>query len=353
MARLGRAAVRRPARGRRVAGDQAHPGHGRATVDSHHACPRRRRRARRARRAPISRRSAPLADMPWAMTAHVVYRAIDPRPPATLSPRGHRPRSSAARSASTACWCRTTCRWARWPAASATRAEAALRGRLRHRAPLQRRDGRDGARWPKPRRPLAASRAAPPRARRGDAPAARVPFDRAAAEARFAALIGAAAPDRDGHYAVACCSDAIGCGAAGDLRDHACTRRRTASSPIARRRYRACAPGASPSIRCKHIDPVRHDPAAGCCCSSLARPFPVRLRQAGAGQFRAAQPSAPRHGAGGDRRAGASTSCWRSLAALLFYVLPFAAGRVAQLWAARQSCATRVDVQRRCWRSST
>ncbi|MCP5368466.1 MAG: beta-N-acetylhexosaminidase [Hyphomicrobiales bacterium] len=71
------------------------PGHGRATVDSHAALP--------VVRAPRSELEATdfapfkaLADMPWAMTAHVVYTAIDPDRPATLSPeviadviRGH------------------------------------------------------------------------------------------------------------------------------------------------------------------------------------------------------------------------------------------------------------------------
>ena len=60
------------------------PGHGRARVDSHRACPRVD-----AGRAILARRDfAPfraLADMPWAMTAHIVYTAIDPAAPATLS----------------------------------------------------------------------------------------------------------------------------------------------------------------------------------------------------------------------------------------------------------------------------
>jgi beta-N-acetylhexosaminidase len=61
------------------------PGHGRATVDSHHALPR----------VTVSRAELDatdfepfraLADMPWAMTAHIVYTALDPDAPATLSP---------------------------------------------------------------------------------------------------------------------------------------------------------------------------------------------------------------------------------------------------------------------------
>ncbi|MGD9617259.1 MAG: beta-N-acetylhexosaminidase [Alphaproteobacteria bacterium] len=60
------------------------PGHGRARVDSHKALPRVDDR-----RAVLSRTDfAPfraLADMPWAMTAHIVYTAIDDAAPATLS----------------------------------------------------------------------------------------------------------------------------------------------------------------------------------------------------------------------------------------------------------------------------
>ena len=59
------------------------PGHGRALVDSHHRLPRVETSLADLR----SRDFAPfraLADAPWAMTAHVVYTAIDDRP-ATLS----------------------------------------------------------------------------------------------------------------------------------------------------------------------------------------------------------------------------------------------------------------------------
>ena len=61
------------------------PGHGRATVDSHHELPVvdtpldvLRETDFRAFRA--------LNDAPWAMTAHVVYTAVDPVRPATTSP---------------------------------------------------------------------------------------------------------------------------------------------------------------------------------------------------------------------------------------------------------------------------
>lgn len=60
------------------------PGHGRARVDSHKALPRvddDRSTLSRADFAPFRA----LADMPWAMTAHIVYTNIDDAAPATLS----------------------------------------------------------------------------------------------------------------------------------------------------------------------------------------------------------------------------------------------------------------------------
>jgi len=61
------------------------PGHGRGMVDSHHALP-----VVTAPRALLeSTDFAPfraLADLPWAMTAHIVFAAIDAERPATLSP---------------------------------------------------------------------------------------------------------------------------------------------------------------------------------------------------------------------------------------------------------------------------
>jgi beta-N-acetylhexosaminidase len=60
------------------------PGHGHARVDSHSACP-----LVETGHAELSRTDfAPfhaLAGMPWAMTAHIVYAAIDATAPATLS----------------------------------------------------------------------------------------------------------------------------------------------------------------------------------------------------------------------------------------------------------------------------
>ena len=62
------------------------PGHGRALVDSHRALPRVA-----AERAVLTTSDfAPfraLAAMPWAMTAHIVFEAIDAAAPATFSPR--------------------------------------------------------------------------------------------------------------------------------------------------------------------------------------------------------------------------------------------------------------------------
>ncbi len=61
------------------------PGHGRATVDSHAALPTvdvAHDELRRTDFAPFRK----LSDLPWAMTAHVRYTAIDPRRPATTSP---------------------------------------------------------------------------------------------------------------------------------------------------------------------------------------------------------------------------------------------------------------------------
>jgi len=62
------------------------PGHGRATVDSHRECPRVSA-ARAVLDATDFASFRALAAMPWAMTAHVVFTAIDPDHPATLSPR--------------------------------------------------------------------------------------------------------------------------------------------------------------------------------------------------------------------------------------------------------------------------
>jgi beta-N-acetylhexosaminidase len=63
------------------------PGHGRASVDSHLSLPEVA-----ATRAELERTDflpfKLLSDLPWAMTAHVLYRAIDPDAALTISARG-------------------------------------------------------------------------------------------------------------------------------------------------------------------------------------------------------------------------------------------------------------------------
>lgn len=61
------------------------PGHGRAFVDSHESLPivDASKDALYKTDFEVFRQ---LADMPWAMTAHIIYTAIDPSLPATLSP---------------------------------------------------------------------------------------------------------------------------------------------------------------------------------------------------------------------------------------------------------------------------
>jgi beta-N-acetylhexosaminidase len=62
------------------------PGHGRATADSHHALPRVATSAEELSATDfVTFRSLDMC--PMAMTAHVVYEAIDPQRPATTSPK--------------------------------------------------------------------------------------------------------------------------------------------------------------------------------------------------------------------------------------------------------------------------
>jgi beta-N-acetylhexosaminidase len=85
-ARLGRAACEGLLEGAVLPVIKHIPGHGRARVDSHYACPvvaTGRDELARTDFAPFRA----LAGMPWAMTAHIVYAGIDPAAPATLSPR--------------------------------------------------------------------------------------------------------------------------------------------------------------------------------------------------------------------------------------------------------------------------
>lgn len=82
VARLGRAfAAGMLAAGVQPVGKHA-PGHGRALVDSHLALPRVHTVDLRADLLPF----AANADLPWLLTAHVVYAAWDPTLAATLSP---------------------------------------------------------------------------------------------------------------------------------------------------------------------------------------------------------------------------------------------------------------------------
>ena len=62
------------------------PGHGRAQVDSHYSCPVVETAADELSRTDFAPFRA-LAAMPWAMSAHIVYMAIDSTAPATLSSR--------------------------------------------------------------------------------------------------------------------------------------------------------------------------------------------------------------------------------------------------------------------------
>lgn len=86
VARLGRAACEGLLGGGVLPVIKHIPGHGRAAVDSHAALPRVS-----ADRAMLDASDfvpfRALAAMPWAMTAHIVYEALDPELPATLSPR--------------------------------------------------------------------------------------------------------------------------------------------------------------------------------------------------------------------------------------------------------------------------
>ncbi len=61
------------------------PGHGRATVDSHAGLPVVDASARSLEEIDLAPFRA-LVDAPWAMTAHVLYRAYDAERPATVSP---------------------------------------------------------------------------------------------------------------------------------------------------------------------------------------------------------------------------------------------------------------------------
>jgi beta-N-acetylhexosaminidase len=85
VARLGRAACEGLLQGGVLPIVKHIPGHGRSQVDSHRDLPRvdtSREELAKTDFAPFRT----LAAMPWAMTAHIVYTAIDPDMPATFSP---------------------------------------------------------------------------------------------------------------------------------------------------------------------------------------------------------------------------------------------------------------------------
>ncbi|WP_422001249.1 beta-N-acetylhexosaminidase [Reyranella sp.] len=63
------------------------PGHGRATVDSHEALPRVTASRQELERTDF-RPFALLADLPWAMTGHLLFDAIDPHAAITVSAHG-------------------------------------------------------------------------------------------------------------------------------------------------------------------------------------------------------------------------------------------------------------------------
>ncbi|HWB52112.1 MAG TPA: beta-N-acetylhexosaminidase [Stellaceae bacterium] len=84
VARLGRAACEGLLQGGVLPIVKHMPGHGRARVDSHKALPVVDEDAGTLKATDFAPFRA-LNDMPWAMTAHVVYSAIDPSGPATLS----------------------------------------------------------------------------------------------------------------------------------------------------------------------------------------------------------------------------------------------------------------------------
>lgn len=83
---LGRAACSGYLRGGVIPVIKHIPGHGRAPVDSHRALPRVGAPLDRLRRSDF-RPFHDLSDMPWAMSAHVVYEDIDPDFPASTSER--------------------------------------------------------------------------------------------------------------------------------------------------------------------------------------------------------------------------------------------------------------------------
>ncbi|HYM73131.1 MAG TPA: beta-N-acetylhexosaminidase [Stellaceae bacterium] len=86
VARLGRAACEGLLAGGVLPVIKHIPGHGRATVDSHHDLPVVETAIGELTESDFAPFRA-LADMPWAMTAHIVFSAIDADRPTTMSAR--------------------------------------------------------------------------------------------------------------------------------------------------------------------------------------------------------------------------------------------------------------------------
>lgn len=85
VADLGRAAAEGLLAGGCMAITKHIPGHGRSAVDSHHDLPRVDADFDTLAETDFVPFRA-LNDVPWSMTAHIIYSAIDPERPATLSP---------------------------------------------------------------------------------------------------------------------------------------------------------------------------------------------------------------------------------------------------------------------------
>ena len=329
------------------------PGHGRARVDSHRAC-RGSRPAARCWRTAISRRSARSPAMPWAMTAHIVYTAIDAARAGDLVAAGHRRRHPRRDRLRRRAGLRRSLDGRARRRARRAHAPRARR-RLRSRPALQRRS------WPRWRRSPTAAPPISPRPRRGSraarrcAVARREDFDRAR---RRGALRRAADGARRRSSAAVNADGATGrrWSMHGDHLDPAGHLRGDLSRGGARlRRLSASAttppggPAASPSTRCKHIDPFGTIllPALLILLRSpflfgYAKPVPVN--------FGRLQPSAARHGAGRAGRAGDQRAAGDRLVAAVLRRRSDAAAARPTGWRATWSTRCRST---RCCASST
>ena len=304
--RAGRRARPRDDRGlsrrRRAAGDQASAG----------AWPRPRRQppepagGRCAERAAAAHRLAAVSGLPRRRRSRSPRmcgsrRSIRTRPATLSAARDRRgdPRRAGFRGR---CCSATTSAWAR------SRARSASAPRRRAPPAAISRCTATGAtpRWPTCWRRPARSRARRQRARRGRWPGCGRP-SRSTARPRKrgsprcwrAALAALGRRLSHGHRHDR--SRALGLAAAGRGRDHAARGGARLDGRALRRQHRAPArPGHLQPAQARR--PVRHaDPAGHPAAAQGA--VPVRLRQAGAGQLRAPQPSQARHGVGRARRA--------------------------------------------------